>query len=69
MFSNKMDFSSCVIWIDFHKSGHNYGSDHVEYTRELTYKEESICHKNKKDLWTNKVSFGKEWGLAMNSVV
>ena len=22
MFSNKMDFSSCVIWIDFHKSGH-----------------------------------------------
>ena len=24
MFSNKMDFSSCVIWIDFHKSGHNY---------------------------------------------
>ena len=22
MFSNKMDFSSCVIWIDFYKSGH-----------------------------------------------
>ena len=24
MFSNKMDFSSCVIWIDFYKSGHIY---------------------------------------------
>ena len=24
MFSNKMDFSSCVIWIDFHKCGHIY---------------------------------------------
>ena len=22
MFTNKMDFSSCVIWIDFYRSGH-----------------------------------------------
>ena len=41
MFSNKMDFSSCVIWIDFYKSGHKYDVSKTtlmtECTMDLSY--------------------------------
>ena len=36
MFSNKMDFSSCVIWIDFYKCGHILVcTDKSEHTSEM----------------------------------
>ena len=48
MFSNKMDFSPCVIWIDFYKSGHIYIYIYIYIAASIEKSMKIKCNRNYK---------------------